>query len=134
MSAAPDQIDGVGQIAIRVRDLDTARGFYRDVLGLRHLFDAPPRMAFFECGGVRLMVAEEEPDAAEPVPSVVYFTVGDIQAAARAIEGRGGVIERAPHLVAKLGHADLWLAFLRDADRNLLALMSEVPHAAAAAR
>lgn len=119
-------ITGIGQIAFRVRDLRGAISFYRDVLGLPLLFEAPPGMAFFDCGGTRLMLSLPEEGDGGP-PSLVYYTVEDIQGAARQLEARGAALEQAPHLVAKLAHADLWLAFLRDSEGGILALMSEVP-------
>jgi methylmalonyl-CoA/ethylmalonyl-CoA epimerase len=122
-------VSRIGQIAMTVGDLPRAVAFYRDVLGMRFLFDAPPAMAFFDCGGVRLMLSRPEttgPSAGEQYASIVYYAVDDIQLAARALEARGVVFEAAPHLVARLPHADLWMAFLRDPDRNLLAIMSEV--------
>jgi methylmalonyl-CoA/ethylmalonyl-CoA epimerase len=122
----------IGQIAMTVSDLPRAVAFYRDVLGLRFLFEAPPAMAFFDCGGVRLMMSLPEQTGAaagERFASILYYTVDDIQQAARALEARGVVFEAAPHIVARLPHADLWMGFLRDPDRNLLAIMSEVPKA-----
>ena len=125
-------ITRIGQIAMPVSDLPRAVAFYRDVLGMRFLFEAPPAMAFFDCGGVRLMLSLPEQAGADPgrqFASIIYYAVDDIQAAAAALEARGVLFEAAPHIVARLPHADLWMAFLRDPDRNLLAIMSEVPKA-----
>ena len=122
----------IGQIAITVRDLPSAVAFYRDVLGIRFLFEAPPSMAFFDCGGVRLMMSPPEKEgqaAGRQFNSILYYTVDDIQRSARELEARGVVFEQAPHRVAKLPHADLWMGFFRDMDHNLLAIMSEVPSA-----
>ena len=116
----------IGQIAVVVHDLPRAVGFYRDTLGMRFLFDALPKMAFFDCGGIRLMLSLPENADFDHPASVIYYTVDDIQAAAAALESRGVAFEGAPHVVARLPHADLWMAFLRDPDRNVLALMSEV--------
>jgi methylmalonyl-CoA/ethylmalonyl-CoA epimerase len=121
-------ISRIGQIAMTVADLPRAMAFYRDVLGLRFLFEAPPAMAFFDCGGVRLMLALPEragATAGQQFGSILYYAVDDIQQAARALEARGVVFEQPPHVVARLPHADLWMAFLRDPDRHLLAIMSE---------
>jgi methylmalonyl-CoA/ethylmalonyl-CoA epimerase len=115
-----------------VQDLPRAVAFYRDVLGIRFLFEAPPSLAFFDCGGVRLMLSPPEQDgqaAGEHFNSILYYAVDDIQQTARALEGRGVVFEQAPHRVARLPHAELWMGFFRDTDRNLLAIMSEVPPA-----
>ena len=125
-------VSRIGQIAMTVGDLPRAVAFYRDVLGMTFLFEAPPAMAFFDCGGVRLMLSLPEQAGADPgrqFASIIYYTVDDIQAAAGALEARGVLFEAAPHIVARLPHADLWMAFLRDPDRNLLAIMSEAPNA-----
>ena len=123
-------VSGIGQIAMTVGDLPRAVAFYRDVLGLRFLFEAPPAMVFFDCGGVRLMLSLPEAEgthAGHQFNSILYYAVDDIHQAAAAIEARGVVFEAAPHLVAKLPHADLWMAFLRDPDGHMLAIMREAP-------
>jgi methylmalonyl-CoA/ethylmalonyl-CoA epimerase len=125
-------ITRIGQLAMTVGDLPRAVAFYRDVLGLRFLFEAPPAMAFFDCGGVRLMLALPEREGAvagQEYASIVYYMVDEIQAAARTLEARGVVFEQAPHVVARLPQADLWMAFLRDPDGHLLAIMSEAARA-----
>jgi methylmalonyl-CoA/ethylmalonyl-CoA epimerase len=125
-------ISRVGQIAVPVRDLDRAVAFYRDVLGLRFLFQAPPGLAFFDCGGVRLMLSlPEDPDREHArASSVVYYLVDDIQAAWAAVTARGAKPATAgqpePHLIARLPDHDLWMAFVEDGEGNLLGLMSEV--------
>jgi methylmalonyl-CoA/ethylmalonyl-CoA epimerase len=122
-------VSRIGQIAMTVGDLPRAVAFYRDVLGMRFLFEAPPAMAFFDCGGVRLMLSLPESDGAaagQQFGSIVYYAVEDIEQAAQALEARGVLFEQPPHLVARLPHADLWMGFLRDPDRHLLAIMSEI--------
>jgi methylmalonyl-CoA/ethylmalonyl-CoA epimerase len=119
----------IGQIAMTVGDLSRAVAFYRDVLGLTFLFEAPPAMAFFDCGGVRLMLSlpeQEGPVAGQQFGSILYYTVDDIQEAATVLERRGVRLEQPAHVVARLPHADLWMAFLRDPDGHMLAIMSEV--------
>src|SRR5471032_3318181 len=121
-------VSRIGQIAMTVGDLPRAIAFYRDVLGMRFLFEAPPAMAFFDCGGIRLMLSLPEQAGADPgreYASIIYYTVDDIQQAARELEARGVLFEQPPHLVARLPHADLWMAFLRDPDGHLLAIMNE---------
>jgi len=123
----------IGQIAMTVADLPRAIAFYRDILGMRFLFEAPPAMAFFDCGGVRLMMSRPEETGAvagQHFASIVYYTVPDIQEAAAVLVGRGVTFEAAPHLVARLPHADLWMGFFRDPDHHLLAIMSEVAKSA----
>ena len=119
----------IGQIAMTVRDLPQAVAFYRDLLGMKFLFEAPPALAFFDCGGVRLMLSLPEQEgsvAGQQFSSVLYYTVDDIQQAAAVLIARGVVFETPPHIIARLPHADLWMGFFRDPSRNVLAIMSEV--------
>ncbi len=116
----------IGQIAVNVKQLERAVRFYRDTLGLRFLFEAPPQMAFFDCGGVRLMLGVASEPAFDHPASIIYYRVDDIQAAHRTLTQRGASFTSPPHFVAKLPDHDLWLAFLQDSEGNLLALMSEV--------
>ena len=126
MAAGTVGIRRIGQIAITVRDQERARDFYRDVLGIQHLFDAPPKMSFFDCAGVRLLLGEAEPGAEAHGASILYLDVADIQAAHETLESRAVEFVAAPHRVADLGDRDLWLAFFRDSEGNVMALMSEV--------
>lgn len=116
----------IGQISVNVRDLDRAVAFYRDRLGLRFLFQAPPGMAFFDAGGIRLLLGVGETPEQRHPSSTLYFRVPDIQAAHAALAGRGVDFAAEPHLVAKLADHDLWLAFFRDGEGNMHALMGEV--------
>lgn len=115
-------ISKIGQIAVIVKDTARAVAFYRDTLELPLLFEAPPSLAFFDCGGVRLMLTPPEGD---PGTSVLYFPVADIEAAAATLKSRGVAFDRDPHLIAKRPAYDLWMAFFRDSEGNLLALMCE---------
>lgn len=117
----------IGQIAVVVHDTARAVRFYRDVLGMRLLFEAPPSLAFFDCGGVRLMLSPPEGPDTAAMSSILYYEVAEIRAAHSALVARGAVFEQEPHVVAPLGPNDLWMAFLRDSENNLLGLMSEVP-------
>jgi methylmalonyl-CoA/ethylmalonyl-CoA epimerase len=117
----------IGQIAMGVRDLDAAVAFYRDALGLPLLFTAPPGLAFFDCAGLRLMLARPEDGAAPTGNSTLYFTVPDIHAAHAAMRARGVRFVDAPHLIARLPDREVWMVFLKDPEENLLGLMSEVP-------
>lgn len=118
-------ISRLGQVAVNVHDLERATAFYRDVLGFRLLFTTGG-MAFFDCGGVRLMLTGPEKPEFDHPSSVLYFTVPDIQGAYRAMQEHGAQFEGAPHLIARMADHDLWMAFFRDSEQNLLALMSEV--------
>jgi len=115
----------IGQIGFTVSDLEKAITFYRDRLGLKHLFSAPPGMAFFAAGEVRLMLSRPEKPDSERFSCVLYFKVADIQVARDALAERGVTFEAEPHRVAKMPEHELWMAFFRDPDRNLLALMCE---------
>jgi methylmalonyl-CoA/ethylmalonyl-CoA epimerase len=114
----------VGQIAVLVHDVERATAFYRDVLGLRFLFSAPPGLAFFDCGGVRLMLGKPEGESGGT--STLYYVVPDIGAAYDALRTRGATFIDAPHLIAPMPDHDLWMCFLRDSEGNVVGLMSEV--------
>lgn len=118
------QITSIGQIAVTVQDVARAVAFYRDVVGLRYLFEAGG-MAFFDCGGTRLMFTRPETPGATH-SSIIYYKTDDIQAAAAGMQAQGAQFEAPPHMIAKMPDHDLWMAFLRDSEGNLLALMSEV--------
>ena len=115
----------IGQIGLAVSDLEKAVAFYREKLGLKHLFSAPPGLAFFAAGEVRLMLTTPEKPESERFTSAIYFKVADIQQARDALASRGVTFEAEPHRVAKLPDHELWMAFLRDPDQNLLGLMCE---------
>jgi catechol 2,3-dioxygenase-like lactoylglutathione lyase family enzyme len=118
---------GVGQIAIPVSDLEQAIAFYRDVLGLRFLFRAPPGLAFLQCSEVRLMLGQQPPGAGESSVGVIYYRVADLDVAYRTLRERGGRFVDEPHRIARLADHELWMVFLRDPDDHLLALMAERP-------
>jgi len=116
-------IDGVLQIALSVTDLGRAQAFYRDALGLTHLFDAPG-MSFFQVGGVRLMLSAQ---GGEPggKGTLVYFNVADMAAAHAELQARGVRFEQPPHVIARMPDREVSLAWLTDPDGNLLGLMCE---------
>jgi methylmalonyl-CoA/ethylmalonyl-CoA epimerase len=114
----------IRQIALRARDITRAVRFYRDTLGMTFLFEAPPRMAFFDCGGIRLMLGEPVEGFDHP-SSILYYLVADIEAAHADLASRGVRFAREPHLVAQLPDHELWLAFFDDSEGNTLALMEE---------
>jgi methylmalonyl-CoA/ethylmalonyl-CoA epimerase len=114
----------IGQIYVTAHDLDRAVVFYRDTLGIKELFRVP-RMAFLDCGGIRLMLGLPEKPEFDHPSSILYFDVPDIQAAHRVLADRGVRFETEPHFVAPLGAKDLWMAFFRDSEGNLMALQSE---------
>lgn len=116
----------IAQIAIVVRDIERAKAFYRDLLGLQWLFDAPPGLSFFQCGEVRLMLAPPDgPDSG--AGSIVYYDVADIDEAHRSLAAHGIAFDGPPHFIARVGDNDIWLAICRDPDGNMVGLMSERP-------
>jgi methylmalonyl-CoA/ethylmalonyl-CoA epimerase len=113
----------LAQVAIGVEDLDRAKAFYRDLLGLPHLFDAPPGLAFFQCGETRLMLSRPEgPDTAGS--SILYYGVDDVAAAYEQMRARGVAFEEAPRRIAEVGGKPIDLAICRDSEGNLLGLIS----------
>jgi methylmalonyl-CoA/ethylmalonyl-CoA epimerase len=118
-------ISGIAQIALSVRDIAGATAFYRDTLGLAHLFDAPG-MSFFDVGGVRLMLSAQGGEPGNRA-TLVYLKVDDLGAAHARLAARGVRIEQPPHVVGRSPTGEVWLAFCADPDGNLLGLMSEKP-------
>jgi catechol 2,3-dioxygenase-like lactoylglutathione lyase family enzyme len=119
------RLSTIGQIAMPVKDLPRAIEFYRDRLGLRFLFQAPPGLAFFDCGGIRLLV-EVPPDKEFAHPgSPLYFKVDNIDRAYADLKSRGVTFRGDPHLIAKLPDHELWMAFFDDNEGNTHALMHE---------
>ncbi len=121
----PPVIDSLGQVALTVRDVTAARHFYTVVLGLPLLFDAGPNLSFVSLGNVRLMITTSQ-GAGEPGKnSALYFRTGSVAELYAAVVGRGAKPEREPALVAKLPDHELWMAFVRDPEGNLVGLMEE---------
>jgi methylmalonyl-CoA/ethylmalonyl-CoA epimerase len=114
----------IGQIAVRVKNLDRAVAFYRDTLGVPFLFRVP-NLAFFNCSGVRLMLSEPEKPEFDHPASTIYYKVDDIHAMYTHLKARDVEFVGEPHLIAKLPDHDLWMVFLRDSEENMLALMCE---------
>jgi len=125
MTATGSGLGPIGQISVPVRDLEKATAFYRDLLGMRFLFKVP-NLAFFDCGGIRLMLALPEKGEQDRSGSIIYYKVDDIRAAFDALSARGVGFKSKPHLVAKMPDHELWMAHFADLDGNTLELMSEV--------
>jgi DNA-binding CsgD family transcriptional regulator/catechol 2,3-dioxygenase-like lactoylglutathione lyase family enzyme len=123
-ATAPDTYIMLGQVARSCTDVEASRAWYRDTLGLPELY-AFPGLAFFDLGGVRLMITDEgEGPAAE---SILYLRVPDIHAMKAALEARGVAFSHAPHMVHR--HEDgteEWLAFFNDDEGRPLALSAQV--------
>jgi predicted enzyme related to lactoylglutathione lyase len=119
------RVSTLGQIAVTVADVGKALPFYRDVLGLTFLFAPSPHLAFLDAGGVRIMLSTPQGTGEPGKNSVLYFEVDPIEATFEAIAARGATVEREPQLAAKMPDHELWIAFLRDPDGNLVGLMEE---------
>ncbi len=128
MSGTPANlgITNIGQISIIVHDLQRATAFYRDTLGLPLLFTAG-NLAFFDCGGVRLMLGPAETPELDHPSSILYFRVPEINAAYRRLLELRVKIEALPRLIAPMPTHDLWMTGFRDTEGNIMELMSEVP-------
>jgi predicted enzyme related to lactoylglutathione lyase len=118
-------LSGIGQIAITVSDVQSALPFYRDILGLQFLFSPSPNLAFLDAGGIRIMLSTPQGAGTPGHNSILYFRVTEITKTHAVIVGRGATNERAPQLTAKMPDHELWMAFLRDPDGNLVGLMEE---------
>lgn len=119
-------LDDIGQVALTVTNLDEAKNFYREVLGMRFLFDAGT-MAFFQCGTVRLLLGTGEATHTPGKGTILYFRVSDMEAVCATIREKGIIFTEEPHLVARMKSHDLWIAFFNDPSGNPLGLMAELP-------
>jgi DNA-binding CsgD family transcriptional regulator/extradiol dioxygenase family protein len=113
----------VGQISRTVKDINQSQEWYGKVLGFTHLYTFGD-LAFFDCGGTRLMLTQQHEVAPE---SVLYWRVDDIVAAHEQLRKRGIEFVNAPHMIHK--HTDgteEWMAFFKDPEGRVLAIMSQV--------
>jgi predicted enzyme related to lactoylglutathione lyase len=117
----------IRQIAVNAHDIDRAVSFYGDKLGMKHLFSVPPKMAFFDCDGIMLMLSLPETEEFDHASSVIYFGVEDIHEATKILAERGVQFREQPTFVADMGTYELWMSFFTDSENNMLALRSEVP-------
>lgn len=130
MMAAADtlEITGILQIAVNCHDLKRATEFYRDKLGLKLLYEFPG-LAFFDCGGVRLMLSKPETADLDHPTSIIYYRVADIHQATRAIADKGVKIVHEPRIIAHMPDHDLWLSYVHDTEGNPVAFMAEMKNA-----
>jgi len=120
-------ISGIGQIALAIADLEKSVYFYEKILKLEKLFDVPPNMAFFNCGGVRLMLTTLQGPEEDHRTSVIYYRISGIEDIFEELASLQVDIERTPGMAAKMEDHELWIGFIRDPDGNLLGLMEEKP-------
>ncbi len=126
VTATVPGISRLGQVRVRAHDVERAATFYQNVLGLKFLFKAPPGLAFFDCGGVRIMIDKPEKAEFDRASSILYFAVPDIHAAHAEMKQAGVRFEDDPHMIARMPDHDLWMTFFHDSEDNMMALMSEV--------
>src|SRR5262249_12086970 len=112
------------QVALTTRDLDAARRFYRDVLGLTLLFEAGG-MLFFQLKNTRLMIGGSHDSP--PGGSILYIDAPDLDALSAALEKKGVAFTGPAETVQKTATHALKLRAFRDPDGNTLALMGMVP-------
>jgi len=119
-------IEEIGQIGLTVTDLERAKAFYGEVLGLPFLFDAGT-MAFFQCGSIRLMLGTAEVgQIASSVGTILYYKVAGIEEFCAGLVEKGVELLQGAHVVAKMPDHVLWMAFFKDPDGNVVGLMEEV--------
>ena len=123
--ATDHKLSEIRQLAITVSDVTSALKFYRDILGLTFLFSPGPNLAFLAAGPVRIMLTTPQGAGTVGHNSIIYFKATDIAATHAALVERGAKNERAPQLTAKMPDHELWTAFVRDPDNNLVGLMEE---------
>ena len=126
-----DSLSRIKQIAIPVRSIDEAKAFYRDTLGLQHLFDAPPALSFFDCGGVQMMLAGPAAQGkdGDQQHAVLFYDVSDIIKTHARIKSSGAKSLADPHIIARMNGREVWVCELSDGQGNVVGLMSEVPEA-----
>ena len=117
-------LTGILQIAITVKEIDRATAFYRDVLGLPLLMNAP-NMAFFNCGGVRLYLDAGKGSEHAGSGSFIYFKTADIDGLLAAAKTKNVNIHQEPQIIARMPDHDLWLMWIKDSEDNLLGIMEE---------
>jgi len=120
------ELNGVMQIAIPAKDIDRATAFYRDTLGFALLMNGP-KMAFLECGGIRIYLDANPGGTESGGNSLVYFRATNIERAHASFKKSGVVIHQVPHVIASLPDRDVWLMWIRDSESNLLGIMEERP-------
>jgi methylmalonyl-CoA/ethylmalonyl-CoA epimerase len=114
------------QIALVQHDVAKAVPFYRDGLGLPLQFEMNG-LAFFDAGGVRLMLSNPSHAEFDHANSILYFDVPDCQAAYEALKARGVPFDDEPHLVGKTAAHEIWMCFCRDPERNMIGIAEQRP-------
>jgi methylmalonyl-CoA/ethylmalonyl-CoA epimerase len=121
----------IRQIALPVREIAEAKRFYGDTLGMRHLFDAPPALSFFDCGGIQLMLAGPEGQGkdGDQQHAVLFYDVSDIKATHARIKSSGAKSLEEPRVIARMSGREIWVSAVSDGQGNVVSLMSDVAEA-----
>ena len=119
-------LSNIKQIAVPVADLDASKAFYGQHLGLTQVFEVPGQLAFYDLGGVWLMLSQATAEEQARPGSVLYFAVDDIHAEHADLRARGVDFVDEPHRIADMGTYELWMSFFRDPDGTLLAIRAEI--------
>ena len=107
---------------VAVTDLDRARDFFRDRVGLPLLDENPGSCRFAAGGGSQLSVRRGQPNVGQ---TVAHFEVGDIDAAVQELTARGITFEtyetpKTVDFIAQIGPARG--AWFKDPDGNVFGL------------
>jgi catechol 2,3-dioxygenase-like lactoylglutathione lyase family enzyme len=103
----------------RVRDLDTARAFYREKLGFEETYvDWEDRWARLERAGMEIALAEGEPEDG----GVAHVDVEDVKAEAERLRAEGVKVGTVLEL-----HGQMRLLDVFDPDGNRIQLAQELP-------
>ncbi|QUG43170.1 VOC family protein [Psychrobacillus sp. INOP01] len=114
----------LGQVSVNVVNVDRAVAFYKDVVKLVLLFEMDS-LAFFQCGETRLLLSRPESEEFNHPSSVLYFQVDDLNSEVSRMKDAGATFIDEPHMVAKVGETETWMAFFKDTEGNTHALMNE---------
>lgn len=120
-----ETIQKIGQLGVPVKDIERAVDFYKEKLGLPLLFQVG-NLAFFDCNGLRLLLSPPEKEEFAHASSIIYFQVENIKEAYEVFVEKGVTFIDEPHLIAKMGQTETWMAFFKDTEDNTHALMSEM--------
>ena len=131
MASGKVALSKIRQIALPVRDTAEAKQFYGETLGMRHLFDAPPALSFFDCGGVQLMLAGPEGQGkdGDQQHAVIFYDVSDIKATHARIKSSGAKSLEEPRVIARMSGREIWVSAVSDGQGNVVSLMSDVAEA-----
>ncbi len=118
------KIDSIYQVLVNVKDLDGAMDFYGGKLGMKFVGKFPPGLAFYNLCGVQLMVSAIPGESSGP-NNPIYFKVPDIQEVFESLKAKGVEFTHEPHVLHSTDNYELWMAFFKDHEGNLMAIADE---------